>query len=81
VLLEARGWGGERREDLGAIYRKLEAVRGENISPAVGLAGGGGVRVPAGLPTVMAAPGDVTAQAAVGQLAQVTGRLGVAVDG
>jgi hypothetical protein len=34
----ARGWGGGRREDLGAFYRELEAVRGGKYLP------GGGAR-------------------------------------
>jgi hypothetical protein len=54
----ARGWGGGRREDLGAFYRELEAVRGGNISPAVGLASGGGAWVPAGFPIA----GEVTSR-------------------
>jgi hypothetical protein len=38
-VVPRQGAAGGGREDLGAIYRELEAVRGENISPAVGLAG------------------------------------------
>jgi hypothetical protein len=55
----AQGWDGERRGDLGAIYRELEAVRGGNISPVVGLAGGGSGWGLAGFPVA----GEGTARA------------------